>query len=238
MNIRPLLIACLLCAGCKTAPQMGETSAPRYDRVNLVYDLNARYRDLPLSDNRLKAVSFETHDGIPVSSGPRWRSAKLSVAYPPPNGNLAMARATLRLSSGDDRTDISPVADRKATWMHKLRDPSELFATNPDDERDVANDKQDDEIWVLDFPKQQLDLLLADLSQAGFFESQVRQTPGTKLEVQIDHGRTSKNWTPEPRLDDFINRVYGEGHLDGFVSGKPAKPRRSADDNSFASAPR
>jgi hypothetical protein len=33
----------------------------------------------------------------------------------------------------------------------------------------------------------------------------------------VDRGRTEKAWTPEPRLDHFVARVYREGRLGGFV---------------------
>ena len=63
----------------------------------------------------------------------------------------------------------------------------------------------------LDFPKQQLDLLLFDLAHSGFFERQTRPAADVQLQVEIDRGRTAKQWTREPRLDDFIDRVLQEG---------------------------
>ena len=63
----------------------------------------------------------------------------------------------------------------------------------------------------LDFPKQQLDLLLFDLAHSGFFERQTRPAADVQLQVEIDRGRTAKQWTREPRLDDFIDRVLRAG---------------------------
>lgn len=215
----PALVLLLL-IGCHFPHKVGktETGAPKYQRLNIVYDLNARYRDLPLSDGRLQPVAF---DGGTGDSAQRWSGARLSISYPHPDGLHAMARATLRLSGGaalSSATNAKEPSTDRGTFMQELHDPADVFAGPAELPAAPMADLHSDEIWVLDFPKSELDLLLADLSHSGFFESQVRQDRGTHLDVQIDSGRTHKSWTPESRLDEFVNRVYGQGRLSGFVA--------------------
>jgi hypothetical protein len=71
-----------------------------------------------------------------------------------------------------------------------------------------------DEIWTMDISKSELDLLLCDLSTGGFFGQQWRPIGGSWLYVDLEGCTTKKAWTPEPRLDDLIARVFGEGTLE------------------------
>lgn len=196
-------------AGCRSSHKVSEApaDAPKYRQMNLVYELNGQFRNMPLAD-KLSQASFAT--GPETVKRDRWSLARLAIEYPHPDGSKQMARATLRLSS-----DAPPPAP--PPLIGKLHELGEVFAQKPEAGDLKLSSVQDDEIWVLDFPKQQLDLLLADLSHGGFFEEQFRTQHGTRLEVQMDDGRTDKSWTPEPRLDDFINRVHTEGRLSGFI---------------------
>lgn len=215
-----LVLAALLLTGCRLPHRVGktETGAPRYDRINLVYDMNARYRDLPLFDGRLQRVAF-SNDSTPQVPQ-RWKGARLSITYPHPEGASDTARATLRLSGADAQAAAQEkFAEAKPGWMEKLHEPADFFSRQEQAPDTSIAALHSDEVWVLDFPRSELDLLLADLAQSGFFETQVRETPGTHLDVRIDSGRTTKAWTPEPRFDDFVNRVYAEGRLSGFVAG-------------------
>jgi hypothetical protein len=162
-------------------------------------------------------VSFEStlsDDQHPASG---WATATLAIQYPHPDGSTDKAQATLRLSS-QNPAKAAPAQTRlfgfdllAARSLTPPADSPEAVASG------APPASPDDEIWVLDFPKQQLDLLLVDLAGNGFFAAQMRNDPGTHLDVQIDRGRTEKAWTPEPRLDHFVARVYREGRLGGFV---------------------
>ena len=228
-----LLFAGLVFAGCRLGHRVATTAtgAPRYNRINVVYDLNASFRDLPL-EGGLQPVSYSTVSSPSVSCSTadqdtslhRWKGARLSITYPHPDGSHEMAQATLRLSSHAARQSKPPRGEKqKPAWTHELQDPAEVFST-ADDSHPATIRALHDEVWVLDFPKAELDLLVADLARAGFFESQVREDHGTHLDVQIDWGRTTKTWTPEPRLDEFVNRVHGHGRLSGFVAADTGHP--------------
>ena len=72
-----------------------------------------------------------------------------------------------------------------------------------------------------DFPKEQLDLLILELARGGFFDDQKRPEDRTHLSVRIDRGKAAKAWTAEPRLDDFIDRVFHEGQELPAYSKRP-----------------
>jgi hypothetical protein len=179
--------------GCKLPARFAhtESGALKYERANIVYDVNGQQRPIPLGATSIKPVGYDQPMQRSDNGEVNWASAKLSIQYPHPDGDRELARAILRLSGKPVSTQITK---------------SDAVAG--------------DEIWVLDFPRQQLDLLLSDLAGSGFFEEQQRQEPGTHLDVQVDWGRTRKPWTPEPRLDHFVARVYNEGRLGGFVAAQ------------------
>lgn len=195
-------------AGCQIPAQMRAAAhgEPQYERASIVYDLDGRIRPLPLTLDALQPVSHE--ESLAAATSTDWKKATLSVQYPGPDGDLTRARATLRLSAQAS----APVSAFKAAsgWLGLNRHPDEA---SPDMES-----KKDDELWVLDLPKEELDLLLTDLQQGGFFESQTRSESGTELDVHLNWGHVKKEWSPEPRLDHFFSRVYREGRLEGLVA--------------------
>lgn len=225
-------LACLLAAGCQLSHRVRQTDtgAADYRRCNIAYDLNARYRDLPLVDDTVQPASIG--DAAPATM--RWKGARLTITYPHPDGTPSMARATLRLSGGDEPVlrPVSGTADAAPTWMQRLHDPVELFADRPEPPPATLTALHTDEIWILDIPRSEVDLLLADLSQSGFFSSQARPDRGTYVDVQVDAGRTQKTWTPDSRLDEFVHRVYGQGRLSGFVAANAThQPLTRPDDD-------
>jgi hypothetical protein len=198
-RIVALLLACSLGSGCRANANRALTDAgdgPRYRRAKLVYELDAFQRPLPLSTTIIDPTTFEVE--VPRDKEPLagWTTAQLSIDYPHPDGDGSRARAVLRLSNQEVHTEGIAVVDEDS------QQPAEAH-----------------EIWILDFPKQQLDLLLTDLNGSGFFQKQIRRSAGTFLDVRLDRGRTQKTWTPEPRLDYFVARVYCEGTQEDLTPG-------------------
>jgi len=177
----------------------------------VVYELDGLQRPLPLSE---VVPVTATQDGFPqmLSESAAWARATLTIQYPHPTGQADFARATLRLSSlrdsefqALDRAGEKMGVDLLATKAFQ----ASVLSTQP---------TRDDELWILDLPRQQLDLLLTDLQQQGFFQSQSRNQLGTRLSVELDQHKLKKDWSPEPRLDQFMMRVYREGQLSGLLS--------------------
>jgi hypothetical protein len=205
-------------SGCRSTGsrvRLSETGTPQYQRIHLEYDVDGSARDIPLEGVGLAQVGYER----PAPGDLHWTTAELSIDYPHPEGKAGMARATLRLSNRPKELPAPPVAEEKKSLTTRIKEIPEWFTgSEPAPETPAKPAALDDEIWVLDFPQYQLDLLVLDLSRGGFFEAQQRNQPGTRLDISIDTGRTEKSWTPEPRLDAFVNRVHEEGRLSGFVA--------------------
>lgn len=197
--------------------RQAENGTPQYEQLQIVY--NVRNVQGAVSSRTVEQTGLETSDENPEeSTGGRWKTARLKIEYPHPDAVPDMARATLILSRVELPSPAQPtfgkrIADRfnriAAFGPEPATCPNGICATSSG---------PDDEIWVLDFPKQQLDLLLADLGNTGFFASQTRPGGGAELDVSVDRDRTQKPWTTEPRLDDLVSRVFREGMLEGFIA--------------------
>lgn len=215
----------LLCSGGCRLPSrvsLDDGGHTNYDRASIAYQIDGAKRRIPLRASSVNTVAFNEYDTATTSakvdsgtdeSNSIWKSAQLSIEYPHPEELPGMARASLRLSARSSLSENNVATGAERSLASQL-----LRKVGLDADTSSANQKMcDDELWVLDLPKAQLDLLLGDLSAGGFFEPQTRPNAGTHLDIRVNHGRTEKAWSPEPRLDDFVMRVYREGRLRGFV---------------------
>lgn len=109
----------------------------------------------------------------------------------------------------------------------------EIDCPNPAGERDVAqvtltlkapgpNGRGErTEKRLLAVPREQIDLLILDLAQSGFFDQTLRSSGAANLAVRIDQGRSERSWKHDGRLLDFAHRTLTRGAV------LPA-PQRSA----------
>ena len=230
-----LLVACLIAGvfaapGCRTPHrvQMGESGTPQYGAANVVYDLTGQMQTAFIRPHepKIRPVSFEESEAS-VEAGesseaaselPKdWTHATLQIQYPHPSGRTDAARATLRLS----RQPVCAAPDANL---------------QPTDAK--RNESTEDELWTLDLPKYQLDLLLFDLANSGYFDGQMRPSGGAQLTVGVDQGETSKPWCSEPRLNDLLLRVYEEGKLEGFAKPPAAQLAQAKQAESQSAEPR
>ena len=214
------LLALLLLSGCSVPPkvQVTETGKPRYESIVLDYEIDQARGGLGVHALQPSQTVQAAGVDAPEPLDPHWTYARLRVEYPHPDGDPHQAQVTLRLSphshsanccAEDDRTGASALRDIRKRWF-----PADAQDDCPADSELCA----DDEIWVLDVPRQELDLLLFDLNDSGYFGDQARPTGAARLDVAIDQGRTTKTWTTEPRLDELVYRVYRHGRLEGFIT--------------------
>ena len=204
-------VAGLLCffSGCVLPHKvrLTDTGAPQYDKVVVTYLIGGSHggltRDLSQAAEQVAAVNDST-----METGANWSIAELQIEYPHPDGDADLARATLRLSRG-------PAVPKSQTLAQRFH--SSLNWLSWRDSQADSPLQAHDELWVLDFPRQQLDLMLVDLANSGFFEDQKRPEGGTQLSVTIDRGQTAKPWSTDARLDGIVERVQREGWLVGFA---------------------
>lgn len=194
-------LVALFFAGCHFPHKLRVTPCgdPFYSRVSLVYEVDAgrgalapRFVERPPGEG----MSFPRPASGPVES------AVLRLEYPHPYGWPGMARVTVRFSrlSIHDRRNL---AREKGLLVR-------LVSATEDWQRDAEYDPFA-ELYELSITRQELDLLLIDLAQSGYFDPNLRANGGTRLAVEIDGGTASKDWVPEPRLDDIITRLHAEG---------------------------
>lgn len=80
---------------------------------------------------------------------------------------------------------------------------------------------------LLAVPRQQIDLLIVDLAQAGCFDESLTSTGDARLQVQIDHGQVDRSWKSDGRLLDFAHRTLTRGML--LKQPEKAERRESAE---------
>jgi hypothetical protein len=194
-HIATLAITASLLAGCAMPHRVAvsNTGAPQYKQIDISYRIPGSHR----------ALVRDSSDVVKVSSADEAEPtvATLKIEYPHPDNKPELARATLRIAGKSSATDSPSLVNRvrsSISWLPGNEPPAKVRTT-------------DDEVWIFDFPREQLDLMLFDLAQTGFFEDQTRHEGLAWLSIAIDRGRMAKTWTTEARLDDIVNRVQREG---------------------------
>ncbi|MEX0703131.1 MAG: hypothetical protein WD069_13635 [Planctomycetales bacterium] len=192
--------AALLLAGCAFPHKLRvtEQGAPQYSRVSLVYEVNAGRGALAprfLDSTPGEIISFPRQPASPVES------AVLRLEYPHPHGPPETARVTVRLSR-------LTIEDRQALAK---RDGLLVRLVSARDEHIDDDGDSLAEIFELAISKPELDLLLVDLAQSGYFDPNLTAAGGTRLAAEIDGATARKAWVPEPRLDDVITRLRADG---------------------------
>jgi hypothetical protein len=200
----------LFAAGC-SLPQrvsVSESGTPLYQQVDIVYQLSGSHGAL---EHASLERSVEDASGVesPVPRPSTWASAQLRIQCPHPSGMDDRALVTLQLSETlivFRETDPTPAEQLR----HGLNRAVSFAA---DDQPATSAELWGDAAatYTLEVPRYQLDLLLVDLADSGFFDDQRRPSAGSRLSVRIEGGKLTKTWSPDPRLDDFVTRTYRDG---------------------------
>lgn len=192
-----------------------------YEKATVVYELSGSCGALASTAIR-RAYAMKLDEGdITTFVAPNrltWQSAIVTIQYPHPVDGPCSARATIRLSRRlllrSSRKPRVTLGRPTVELAHRLNPKSQAPPVVVEAPPRVETCESPDEIWSMDITKQELDLLLCDLSATGFFSQQWRPNGGGHLYVELDKCLTRKVWTPEPKLDDLIARVFGEGTLE------------------------
>lgn len=208
--------ACVIPSGCLAPHKVArtETGGPEYSKARLIYRLS---QSSTKSGTQFSTTAPGLVDLVSAANDvleeetAAWETARLEIIYPHPDGNTSTARVVLQLSH--DATVAEPAAVSKPLGTRIRQAAAVLpFVDEPADRMDpVTTPEGFENVRMLDIPREQLDLLLVDLAGSGLFEDQKRPDGGTTLDVTLDRGRVRKAWTPEPRLDDLVMRVWREG---------------------------
>lgn len=162
----------------------------------------------------------EDETGLPINvipdpkDGTTCQRAELHVLWPHPACPPDKARAIIRLWHRGRQCPGKHAGFSPGRAYGKLRGTLDRRKALPEAMVQLAEQKVDPtrpEIFILDFDRCELDLILPDLVCGGFFKKQWRPNGGAHLIVQVNGRRVQKEWTPEPRLDDLLTRVSVDG---------------------------
>ena len=203
------VLACVTLAGCRLPHRAAapENEFANYEQATISYDVADRCGALLSADNPITPAAYRSEDTTPGDessplSDSIWKSAQLSIQYPHPDAVPDMAQVTLRLSCQSVDADDDAAAAPRC--------------------RSLCND----ELWVLDIRKGELDRLLMELSGDGFFDEAEPSAQGARLAVAINDNKIAKPWNREPQLDQLVQQVYQQGRLRGFVPSQQACERQ------------
>ncbi len=254
-----LLFAITVCAsGCQTASSFTlhdrtwkreKTELTSYERVDLVYEVNQsesglkkRTRNWP---DALTVSDEKEGDDLLVSQASNaspmtaWSKSRIHVIYPHPDGTPDAAQVTLRLSRlAPNEIETSYAGAFKRMVNRRVNQSKAWFGRDVEQEEEVASSRRqsqlDDEIWTTTLSKEQLDLLLGELTNNGFFGQQERPYACSELSLKVDHESICKTWTQEPRLNQLIEQTYQQGELVGFISPEEYEPLTTRKDRMMA----
>lgn len=217
----------LALASCRVTSQSVAQSqrVDDYDRLQVIYQAHSAEGPL-FSPSRTTAHTNTPQSSIiPVSAQvpasadsvaeTNWSMAELRIEYPHPDGRNGYARVTLCFKPVDcgcqcDRLTLEQRMEARQEIQRVRRETrrerwfGQCCSTPPN--CTVQSE--------LDLPRDELDSLLSELSDHGFFASDSSSTEAaSRLEVRLNRRWTSKSWAYEPALDALTTRVYEEGRI-------------------------
>ncbi|HWB07928.1 MAG TPA: hypothetical protein VG826_01700 [Pirellulales bacterium] len=208
------LAAWVLCAspGCSVLQPQSmriDSAASAYQGVTITYRVDSGQLSEPLTVARIAGQQV-TQQSVPSSPYPDHSVARLSIRYPHPDGKAEYALAELVVE-----TRTPPNAQiKKSTWQQWV----DTFAATA---RDILPGVKlsDDvrEAWAMDIAKNDLDRVVAGMSQSGYFVNPPKASPGVELAARIDGFQANKRWSREPELDVLMERIRQEGQLVSYV---------------------
>jgi hypothetical protein len=174
-----------------------------YKALTVSYELDGASRGLPFTGAQLVTANYQEGEDHGAFAAANWARASLNLTYPHPEGKAGLVRATLRLSPQPSSGVVTATVA-------------------------IPTDRRDEEIWILDLPRTEVDALVKDLVQGGMF-SQGTPTQDASLEVRTEQGIMVRRTWSSPALEELMVRVYHEGWLCGFADC-PCQPTRQPAD--------
>ncbi len=224
--------------GRKAVDVASASGQPAYNVLQLNYEttdfssLMTRLRPANMASSisqslQLTSAEQPANESFHDTSG-HWAQARIEVVYPHPDGSPDKGLARLIVTRKSPLEQTAP----KKSWSFKKTFSQTLLKLNgtaPElveqaGPTPVEQVQLDEEVWQLDLAREELDMLLSELSHRGFFEQQERPRGEAVVTVKLDEGAVSKRWTSEPRLEDLMLQVYKEGELTAFQTRTTRTP--------------
>lgn len=198
-----------------------------YNAVVLKYEtkdlgrLFARTKNKTMSTGFTSRFSLSGKESIePSAPAGKWSQARIEIVYPHPDGNESKGLATLIVSrhapvESSSKSFKQKMSNGLSRMMMRASGTSSELTQLVGSEK-VSSESVDEEVWQLNLPKEELDLLLSEFSHRGFFNKQERPRGEATVSITVDQGEFSKRWTSEPRLEDLMQQIYNQGELSAF----------------------
>jgi hypothetical protein len=186
----------------------------KQETVQLEYFLkNAKPELDPWSsfaDKPLVSASWDEHDQTAVPD-PSPFSAELNVEFPHPQNGTEQALATLIIYERPlPENTFQP--ERRSPWYKRMWPRS----WSPVDDKPQLTPS---EILTLDISRSQFDLLMSDLKRDDYLNESVQgknSLPGrgeASLLVKRNDKPIHRSLVTDPRLNEFVRRIYQEGNV-------------------------
>jgi hypothetical protein len=197
------LAVCTFMSGCRLPNRSADNSLASYEHATISYEVAGCCRRILAGESEITPVAYSTDQAATssVTNESIWKSAQLSIQFPHPDEMADMAQVKLRLSSLAPDDEMPQVSE-----------------AGP-----LAGGVCNDELWVMDIPKVELDQLLIQLSNRGQTAVGHRPVAEAHLNVTVNQQATANTSKREPQLDEFVKRVYQQGRLRGFIPCQQAQ---------------
>lgn len=195
-----LLLSLTGCAGfgggevTTTAAPQGET----YEKVRINYRADsARLAALALPRSGAQLASYDA--GLPPCS-----LGTLEVRYPHPRLGAEWALVVATFEAGPE----TPGSALESTSLIKR-----MWSGAKDELPGLKGTHWSHEKWALDIPKWQLDRIVGQVRESGFFHARKVVSPEIFLAAQVDGLGSRKNWQSFVELDALLLRAREQGQL-------------------------
>jgi hypothetical protein len=185
-----------------------DSAASLYDQARISYQIDAGKLQVPVSVARIEG-QLVYYQEVPSSLTPNSTIGKLEIEYPHPRGLAGYALA--RVSIQSSYPERKPVADdAKSAINERLSETvSQLPLVGTFASSAAA---EVDEIWELDVPRIELDRIVFDLNQEGYFGREAKSGP-VAIRAKIDGHSVARSWERLSVLDRMMVEVRSHGRL-------------------------
>ncbi len=211
-------LAAGLTLGCATGrfDRLTGRDAPPPDR--LVYELHgpaaapalAAFAAPPPAE-AVRLASHESADAAPATesaaSGPEPTFVRLTVECDPTGRRARAVAACFPTPPPPPPASGSPLPGASRHPTRRRPGSARVAASS----RNAAPSDRETVAYALDVSPAEFDLLTQELRGAGLFGGQERPEGGAWVTAGRGDAAVRKQWTPEPRLDDLLERAVRDG---------------------------
>lgn len=223
-----LLVTASLLSGCVSPSRFSFVSlTPKTQAYTIDYAIADAGGNLSADhgpgDSHIRAAAW-LDDADQLTFGPR-RAASLKIEFPHPVDGPGAALATLAVyDDPDSMSEFAPPPPRRQWW-------NPLTFLNRRNKQTRLPPSAPAEVVTMTIPRAQFEMLMSDLHREEYADDSTpgpNARPDSAVSLSISHNQREAHHSSvsEPRLDEFMRRVYSNGdvilgdrHVDCAVVG-------------------